>query len=43
MNSVSSKTSLVVTGEYDQVITAGLHVVSSEILLKLNAGITIAG
>jgi hypothetical protein len=39
MNSVSSKTSLVVTGEYDQVIAAGVHVVSSEIILKLNGGV----
>jgi hypothetical protein len=43
MDNVNSKTSLVVTGVYDQVITAGLHVVSSEILLKLNIGVTIAG
>jgi hypothetical protein len=43
MNSVSSKSSLDVTGEYDQVIIAGLHVVNSEILLKLNTGVTIAG
>jgi hypothetical protein len=43
MNIVSSKSSLAVTGEYDQVITAVLHVVSSEILLKLNAGVAIGG
>jgi hypothetical protein len=43
MNSVSSKGSPIVTGEYDQVITAVLHVVKSEILLKLNPGGTIAG
>jgi hypothetical protein len=42
MNNVNSSGSSTVTGEYIQVISAGLHVVISGILLKARAGVTSA-
>jgi hypothetical protein len=42
MNKVNSSASSTVMGEYIQVIPAGLHVVNSEILLKLNVGVAVA-